>query len=286
MQPFLKWPGGKRRVLPSLRPFFPSSYGTYREGFIGGGAVLLNLSPERASAYDVNVELIKTYQAVRDELDTVVDLLEGHKSQHSKEHFLEVRARDREDGYLDSASDAEVAARMIYLNRTCFNGLYRVNRKNQFNAPMGDYKNPRILDREGLEEVSAYLSENDVTFSDQGYLHCVAQTEPGDFVYLDPPYIPASATASFVSYAKTGFTMDDQIELAKRARDMDADGAYVLLSNSDTDLTRELYDGFILVPIDVTRSISAANASRVKAGELIIVGPRLAETIQEEKKNA
>lgn len=275
LYPFLKWPGGKRRVLRHLRPYYPTEYGTYREGFVGGGAVLFDIAPQQGAIYDVNTELITTYRAIRDDLPRLMELLEEHRLAHTKDYYLEVRAWDRDEDFFANLSDVEVAGRMIYLNRTCFNGLYRVNQKNQFNAHIGDNPNPRVLDKEGLEAVSAYLSGANVAISDRGYEECVAETQPGDFVYLDPPYIPASPTASFVAYSKNRFGLKDQQELAEKARELDERGAYVLLSNSDTELTRELYQGFELVPISVTRSISAVNAGRTKAGELVMVGRTL-----------
>jgi DNA adenine methylase len=277
INPFMKWPGGKRRVLPEIRKYIPESYGTYYEGFLGGGAVLLDLLPEKAVVSDVNVELIEGYQTVRDEKDTLIALLEDHASKNSLDYFLEVRAWDRAEDWLTSSTQVKRTARMIYLNRTCFNGLYRVNSKNQFNAHFGHYKDPKVVDYENLEALSTWLKSADISFNHNGYKENISKAGAGDFAYLDPPYIPVTDTAYFVSYTKNGFDMDDQIELRDTAADIDARGGYVLLSNSDTPQIRELYKDFHIETIRVTRAIGAGAKSRVAVGEVLVLSKHLAE---------
>lgn len=277
IKPFLKWPGGKRRVLPEIRKYVPDSYGTYYEGFLGGGAVLLDLLPEKAVVSDINVELIESYETIRDEKDALIYLLEDHAGKNSLEYFLEVRSWDRAEDWLTASSKVKRTARMIYLNRTCFNGLYRVNRKNQFNAHFGHYKDPKVVDYENLEALSTWLKQADISFNHNGYKENISKAGSGDFVYLDPPYIPVTDTAYFVSYTKTGFDMDDQIALRDTAVEIDDRGGYVLLSNSDTPQIRELYEDFHIETIRVTRAIGAGAKSRVAVGEVLVLSKHLAE---------
>lgn len=277
INPFMKWPGGKRRVLPEIRKYIPENYSTYYEGFLGGGAVLLDLLPQQAVVSDVNVELIEGYETVRDEKETLITLLEDHASKNSLDYFLEVRAWDRADDWLTKSTKVERTARMIYLNRTCFNGLYRVNSKNQFNAHFGHYKDPKVVDYDNLNALSTWLKDAEISFNHNGYKENISKAGAGDFVYLDPPYIPVTETAYFVSYTKNGFDMADQIELRDTAADIDARGGYVLLSNSDTPQIRELYKDFHIETIRVTRAIGAGAKSRVAVGEVLVLSKHLAQ---------
>lgn len=276
VKPFLKWPGGKRRVLPEIKKYIPEQYGTYYEGFIGGGAVLLDLLPVNARVSDVNSELIQSYQTIRDNVTEIIEALEKHAANHSLEHFMAVRALDRNIEGFANIDAVTKTARMIYLNRTCFNGLYRVNSKNQFNSPFGKYENPKIVDRENLTALSAWLKSSNVEFSDQGYKNTISLAGNDDFVYLDPPYIPLTETASFVSYTKDGFDIDDQIALRDMAVEIDDRGGYVLLSNSDTPQIRELYQDFHIEAINVKRSVGASSATRKAVGEVLVLGKKLA----------
>lgn len=276
VKPFLKWPGGKRRVLPEIKKYIPEQYGTYYEGFIGGGAVLLDLLPVNARVSDVNSELIQSYQTIRDNVTEIIEALEKHAANHSLEHFMAVRALDRDIEGFANIDAVTKTARMIYLNRTCFNGLYRVNSKNQFNSPFGKYENPKIVDRENLTALSAWLKSSNVEFSDQGYKNTISLAGNDDFVYLDPPYIPLTDTASFVSYTKDGFDIDDQIALRDMAVEIDDRGGYVLLSNSDTPQIRELYQDFHIEAINVKRSVGASSATRKAVGEVLVLGKKLA----------
>jgi len=280
VKPIMKWPGGKRRVMKDIRRFVPTTYTTYHEPFLGGGAVLFDLAPGKAVVSDINPELVNLYTQVRDNLDAVLSILMVHEAAHSREHYLTIRAADRMADFAQVIPAAR-AARTLYLNRTCFNGLYRVNSKGHFNTPFGDYKNPRIIDREGLTALHRYLNDNDVQLHAEGYdvaLDRVVGTD--NFIYLDPPYLPLSPSSSFVGYAKDGFGLTQQQDLRDRAAALDAAGNYVLLSNSDTPLTRELYTDFIIEPIQVGRSIGASKETRVAVGEVLILGKHLHKTLQ------
>lgn len=276
VKPFLKWPGGKRRVLPEIKKYIPQSYERYYEGFLGGGAVLFDLQPNKASVSDINDELINTYQVIRDKYDALIDVLTVHSTNNSLEYFLDIRAKDRDLNAWGDVSDVEKAARMIYLNRTCFNGIYRVNSKNQFNVPFGKYENPKIVDEDNLKAISSWFKTIDISFSADGYQSTIIKAGMNDFVYLDPPYIPLTNTSSFVSYTKDGFDINDQIELRDLASDINQEGGYVLLSNSDTPQVRELYKDFHIEGISVHRSVGAAAGTRKTVGEVLILGEKLA----------
>jgi DNA adenine methylase len=213
-RPFLKWAGGKQQLLAQYEPYFPTDFRRYFEPFVGGGAVFFHLwSTERlpgaAHLLDNNEELVNTYIAVRDSLDELIYALAVHKGRHCKEYYYEVRNLDRQDIAL---SDVARAARTIYLNKTCYNGLYRVNRKGQFNVPMGSYKNPRILDEDLLAAASIALQG--VRIETRGFRSVVELAQAGDFFYFDPPYDPVSKTASFTGYTAGSFHDADQSDRA------------------------------------------------------------------------
>lgn len=266
-QPFLKWPGGKRRLLPQLRPLLPADVATRRhvEPFAGGAALFFESTNPSARLSDVNENLIVTYTAVRDELDNVVEHLRDLAQHHSERNYYRVRSRYNRKAF---ACGAELAATLIYLNKTCFNGLYRVNRSGHFNVPIGRYKRPTILDLETLQAASVRLRGVELRAGD--FHNCLDDVGPRDFVYLDPPYQPKSKTSSFRAYAANGFTEDDQrklhavfVELARR-------NTQVLLSNSDTPLIRTLYKGWPMTKVRAGRSISSNGAGRGVVTELVI----------------
>lgn len=277
--PVLKWPGGKRRVLPELKKYIPKTYTSYYEPFIGGGAMFFDLSPMIATVSDVNEELINIYKEIQQDPTNLLTELGKHALNHSESYFYQIRALDRDDILYAALSSAEKAARMIYLNRTCFNGLYRVNSKNQFNAPYGKYTNPRIVDAENIQALHDWMSLRKITFSNGDYSSSLKSATAGSFIYLDPPYVPATETASFVSYSKDGFSMENQEALKDLALTLDAAGSFIMLSNSDTPLTRELYKDFIIKPINVSRSVGASASSRNKVGEVIVLGKTLAAAL-------
>ncbi len=261
-RPFLKWAGGKRQLLPELLAQLPAQRRTYHEPFLGGGALFFKLQPDRAVLSDLNERLIRTYRAVRDDVEAVVKAL--RECPNDKDFFLRMRARD-----IDSANDIELAAWFIFLNKTGFNGLYRVNSSGGFNVPMGRYANPKILDTANLRNCSHALQDTGVEC--EGFTAVLDRAVAGDAVYCDPPYVPLSSTASFTAYTKAGFGPQDQVALRDMALALKGRGVTVILSNHDTPEVRELYaDGFELSRIMVARAINSAANKRGGVGELII----------------
>jgi DNA adenine methylase len=277
--PFLKWPGGKRKVLPELRKYIPDTYNSYYEAFLGGGAMLFDIAPQNAVVSDVNAELINTYQTIQDDVDNLIKKLEQHAENNSQDYFYQIRALDRDEKAFAALSKVDKAARMIYLNKTCFNGLHRVSSKNYFNTSYGFYENPPIANKEMLKATSLWMKSRNIQFRHDDFSKVLNNIGSGNFVYLDPPYIPLTATASFTRYAKEGFEMDKQEELRDAAKKLDEEGNFVLLSNSDTPLTRDLYAGFVIKPIMVGRRISAKVSGRADVGEVIILGRTLSDAL-------
>jgi DNA adenine methylase len=269
-RPFLKWAGGKQRLLAQYETLFPASALRYLEPFVGGGAVFFHLwntgwLPERAFLFDHNPELVNAYRVVRDELDPLLDLLALHQARHSRDYYYQVRGLDRGEAAL---SDLERAARTIYLNKTCYNGLYRVNRKGQFNVPIGRYENPRILDADNLRAASAALQG--VQLEVRGFRSLVEIGRAGDFFYFDPPYDPVSKTANFTSYTAGSFRDGDQRALARVFTQLSEAGCLCMLSNSDTDFVRELYQGFRIERVRANRAISRDASGRGAVHEVVV----------------
>lgn len=261
-RPFLKWAGGKRQLLPEIISQLPENRRTYHEPFLGGGALFFKLKPERAVLSDLNLRLVRTYRAVRDDVEGVIKALADCPNE--KDFYLRMRARD-----IDAAGDIELAAWFIFLNKTGFNGLYRVNKKGGFNVPFGSYKNPTICDADNLRACSAVLLGVKILHTD--FRHIEEMTEPRDFVYFDPPYVPISSTSSFTSYTRDGFTMEDQAELRDIARTLKRQRVHVLLSNSSVPAVHALYkDGFELREVYATRAINADATKRGKVAEALI----------------
>ena len=261
MKPIMKWAGGKTQMLKDILPQVPEYSGKYIEPFFGGGALFFALDPENAVIADSNPELINMYVQVANDVDGVVKILRTY--QNTEEMFYAVRALDWMD-----LSKTEAAARTIYLNRTCFNGLYRVNRKGQFNTPFGKYKNPTICDEELLRAVSKQLQKTTIICGD--YLDVLKQYAlPGDFVFLDPPYIPVSEYADFKRYTKEQFYEDDHRNLAEEVKRLQKLGCYVILTNSDHPLVHELYQDFEIQIVDTKRAISSKGNSR-KGKDVIV----------------
>ncbi|MDC4354127.1 Dam family site-specific DNA-(adenine-N6)-methyltransferase [Acinetobacter baumannii] len=260
-KPILKWAGGKTQMLDSILPRFPVSYGKYVEPFFGGGAVFFALQPENAIISDSNPELINLYRTVANDVDTVIDELK--KFENTEEMFYEVRAQKWEN-----LSPAEAAARTIYLNRTCFNGLYRVNKRGQFNVPFGKYKNPKIVDEDNLRAASSLLSKATIICSD--YSEVLENlTCPHDLIFLDPPYIPISEHSDFKRYTKEQFHLEDHEHLAKIYRRLSDKGCNVFLTNSNHPIVQKLYNGFEYEVIQTKRHISCDSQNR--KGEDVIV---------------
>ena len=261
-RPFLKWAGSKRQLMPALLPRVPSSYGTFFEPFVGAGALFFALCPPRAVLADTNARLVRTYRGIRDDVEGVIALLESYP--HDKAFFYRMRDVD-----IDARSDAEVAAWFIYLNKTGYNGLYRVNRANRFNVPFGRHNNPAICDKPKLRACARALAHAELVVAD--FEHAVRGATRGDFVYFDPPYIPLSATSSFTSYTSGGFGDADQRRLRDLALRLKRAGVSVLLSNSSAPLVRELYRAdFEVDEVPATRRVNSDATKRGAIAELII----------------
>jgi len=267
-KPILKWAGGKTQMLDSILPRFPDSYGKYIEPFFGGGAVFFALQPENAIISDSNPELINLYRTVADNVDAVINELQ--KFENIEEMFYEVRAQKWE-----SLSPAEAAARTIYLNRTCFNGLYRVNKKGQFNVPFGKYKNPKIIDESNLRAASNLLSKATILCSDYSEI-LENLTCPNDLVFLDPPYVPISEYSDFKRYTKEQFSLEEHEKLAQIYKILSDKGCHTFLTNSNHPIVKNLYSGFKYEVIQTKRHISCD--SKTRKGEDVIVS-----TISENK---
>ncbi len=263
-KPFVKWAGGKRQLVDVLKRFAPREYNTYIEPFVGGGALLFELMPERAIISDINEELINAYLVIRDKVEELIDSLKRHRN--DKEYFYKVRALNPKE-----LPPVGRASRFIFLNKTCYNGLYRENSKGEFNVPFGRYKNPKIVDEENLRAISEYLRNAHVEIINGDYKHVCRQAKRGDFVYLDPPYYPYSKTASFTKYSRFDFSAKDQEELALVFRELDKKGCKVMLSNSNTGFIKELYREYRIVEVSANRFINCKPERRKKAKLEILV---------------
>ncbi|WP_374018352.1 DNA adenine methylase [Paenibacillus thiaminolyticus] len=272
LKPILKWAGGKRQLLPDIRRRLPRldwSQAAYYEPFIGGAALLFDLMPPRACINDVNGELINLYETIRREPEALIDALRVHRNEES--YYYEVRSWDRnleEYAKLDAITRA---ARLVYLNRTCYNGLYRVNTKGQNNVPFGRYKQPDIVQEETIRALASYFQAADIAMTVGDFERAVESAQAGDFVYFDPPYDVLTKTAAFTSYAKDGFGRDEQLRLANLFRELDGRGVYVMLSNHATDYIRELYEGFPLHIVQARRNINSKATARGAVDEVLVM---------------
>jgi len=261
-KPFIKWAGGKRKLVPHLLRYVPQHIRAYHEPFVGGGALFYELKPSVAYLTDANERLVRTYRGVRDDVDGVIHRLGAYP--HDQEFYLKFRRKD-----VDVGRDADVAAWLIYLNKTGFNGLYRVNRKNEFNVPFGSHTNPTICDEENLRACARLLRRTDVALDD--FTGVLKRARRGDFVYFDPPYMPLSVSSSFVSYTKGGFGPEDHRRLRDVALALKRKGVTVLLSNSSHPLIRELYaEHFIIEEVMAARAINSRADRRGPVRELLI----------------
>lgn len=255
-KPFVKWVGGKRSVLNELLYRVPKKFTSYNECFVGGGALFFALKPRKANLSDINPHLMQSYQALRDNVESVIAELKRHKKLHNKSHFLKIRK------LLSSEIDAvKLAAHLIYLNKTCYNGLYRVNKAGEFNAPLGSYENPSILDEENLRKVSETLQG--VAIKEASFENIKVQKNA--FYYLDPPYHQA-----YNSYSAWRFDEEEHEKLAEKCHEIDNNGGYFLLSNSNTDFVRDIYRDFITDEIMAGRYVSCKSNQRGRQRELLI----------------
>jgi len=260
--PIVKWAGGKRQLLPVIEQNLPKTFARYFEPFVGGGAVLFHLQPENALVNDVNEELINLYRVIKENIDALIETLKNHKNEEA--WFYEVRNQDRDNAYRRKSS-VERAARIHYLNKTCYNGLYRVNSAGQFNAPFGRYKNPNIVNEKNLRAVHHYLNTNKIEILNIDFSAALKPAQKGDFVYLDPPYDPVSESANFTGYSKMGFGRPEQERLKKTCDDLHKRGVHFLLSNSATAFIKELYTSY---DIQIVRAKRAVNSKGDKRGEV------------------
>ena len=266
--PVVKWVGGKTRLLPELLSRMPERFGRYYEPFAGGAALFFRTAPRRAVLNDSNTDLIALYTALQTDVAQVIRRLQQHRERHDERHYYQMRQSWNE--HHAQWSDAERAAAFIYLNKTCFNGLWRVNRSGDFNVPIGRYTDPPICVPETLRAAHAVLSRAELRNVD--YQQAVADAQKGDFVYFDPPYDPVTPTANFTSYSAVGFGPDDQRELADCARRLVAKGCFVMLSNSDTPFVRSIYKGFRIDRVKCPRAINSNAAKRGDVDEVLAVG--------------
>lgn len=270
-KPFVKWVGGKRQLLAQFRRLnlyppekFDIRTGRYFEPFVGGGAVFFDLLPEKGFLSDLNKELVTTYNVIKSNVEGLIVSLKKHKT--DKEYFLNIRAKDSK-----TLNDLAVASRFIFLNRTCFNGLYRVNSKGGFNVPYGKYANPLICDETNLRKVSKSLQNIEVKHQD--YKGVLKTAKKGDFVYFDPPYYPVSKTASFTSYTAEAFLDKEQIELRDTVLELNKRGCFVMLSNSDTPFINEIYSGLKGIrvnKVEAGRAINSKGSGRGKITEVLV----------------
>jgi len=265
-KPFVKWVGGKRQLLRQFRDMglyppdgFNPITNTYFEPFVGGGAVFFDLLPRKAELSDLNSELVTTYNVIKNDVEGLIKSLKKHK--YEKEYYLKVRAKDPK-----TLPDIDVASRFIFLNRTCFNGMYRVNSKGGFNVPFGKYTNPMICDEDNLNKVSKALQK--VTIKNQDYKVVLSKAKKGDFVYFDPPYHPVSKTASFTSYTANSFLEKEQTELRDTFVELHKRGCYVMLSNSCTPFINELYTKIKGVKVSKVAAGRAINSNATKRGKI------------------
>lgn len=264
-RPFLKWAGGKRQLLSELVARVPDSYATYYEPFVGGGALFFRLQPQKAYLSDLNPELINAYQVVKCDVDKLIRQLKRHP--YDEEYFYEIRNVDRTKAF-DRWSSVRRAGRLIYLNKTCFNGLYRVNSKGHFNAPFGRYVSPLICDPDNLKACSAALKKARLEVASYAAIEKIIR--PNDFVYFDPPYAPINGTSYFTDYSKEGFDTRMQTELRDLCVRLDRRGIKFMVSNSDVGLINDLYNGFKIEKVFASRAINSNGAKRGKITELII----------------
>lgn len=268
VMPVVKWVGGKRQLLDEINKYIPKKFNTYYEPFFGGGAVLFYLQPKKAVINDLNMDLITTYRVIKDKPNELISELKKHKN--TADYFYELRNLDLDSEKYKKLTDVEKAARLIYLNKTCFNGLFRVNSSGHFNTPFGNYKNPNIVNEPVIKAVNSYFKNNGITITNDDYAVILQNVKAGDFVYLDPPYDPVSDTSSFTGYNAGGFTRKNQKELRDVCIELDKKGVKFLLSNSATSYIKEIYDAslFKVLKVEIVKAKRNINSNGNKRGEV------------------
>ena len=265
--PVLKWVGGKRQLFDEIKKYIPE-YKTYYEPFLGGGAVFFGLQPESAVVNDINTSLMCVYQVIRDHTDELIEELKQHKNE--ADYFYKIRNWDRDKEAYDRKSDIQKASRIIYLNKTCFNGLFSVNRAGEFNAPFGRYKNPGIVNEKVLRAMAGYLRQPGITLMNTDFEKALRGVQKGDFVYFDPPYDPVSDSANFTGYDKRGFDREEQKRLKLLCDVLNKKGTKFLLSNSATDFIFDLYKEYTIKTIKAKRSVNSRADRRGEVDEVLI----------------
>lgn len=262
-RPFLKWAGGKGRLLSQYAPYLPQQFATYYEPFCGGGAVFFHLAPHRAVLSDINPEIINVYICVRDAVEAVIALLQEHAAAHTREYYYTVRDYD-----VAELSPVARAARLIYLNRTCYNGLYRENAKGIFNVPMGAYTHPNICQKETLRSASDALQSTQITHA--SFDHVLNSATSDDLVYFDPPYHPRNQTSNFTQYSRFAFQEAEQRHLQDVFGMLAKRGIRAMVSNSDTELIHEIYQGYRIITVEARRAINVQREGRGKINEVLV----------------
>lgn len=273
IKPFVKWAGGKRQLIPQIKKYMPKNFGRYYEPFVGGGALFFDLRYRKSTINDFNSELINTYKIIRDSPNQLIKDLKVHEANNSSEYYYEIRSWDR-DGTIDNKTDVERAARFIFLNKTGFNGLFRVNSQNQINTPYGRYKNPAIVNESVLMAVSKFLNNQQIKILNGDFADAVNSSRKGDFVYFDPPYAPmVTDKQSFVGYTLNGFGPEEQERLRDLVDALTVKGVKVMLSNSSVPYIHDLYSQYkyTTVVVPASRSINSKATGRGKVDEVLIM---------------
>ena len=266
--PVVKWVGGKRQLLDDITPLLPKRINSYCEPFLGGGAVLFSVQPSKAIVNDLNSDLMLVYKVIRDDVEALIASLKKHEN--NPDYFYKIRDMDRNKRIYQSMSNIDKASRILYLNKTCFNGLFRVNSSGEFNSPFGNYKNPNIINEPVLRAVNKYFSLNNITFYNEDFSETLKRVSKSCFVYLDPPYDPVSDTSSFTGYNKGGFDKKEQIRLKECCDELNQRGVKFMLSNSATTFIKELYKEYNITIVEARRSINADATKRGVVEEVLI----------------
>lgn len=269
--PVLKWVGGKRQLLPEIKKYTPKKYNTYFEPFVGGGAVLFELQPKKAVINDINRELIDLYSVIQNNVEELINTLSNSNLySNTSECYYKVRELDREPQKYNKMNAIERAARILYLNKTCYNGLYRVNSMGEFNSPFGSYKNPNIVNEITLKAVNKYFNDSKIQFLKTDFEKAVKNAKKDDFIYFDPPYAPISKTSNFTGYNESGFGENEQKRLKDLCDRLNKNGVKFLLSNSDCEFIRDLYKDYKIVTIKAKRAINSNGNNRGAISEVLI----------------
>jgi len=267
--PVVKWVGGKRQVIDQITKYVPKTFSAYYEPFLGGGAVLFELQPKKAVVNDINSELINLYEVIKDNVEKLIEDLKQHRNE--EDYFYTIRDLDRDKDRYNRLTPVQKASRTIYLNKTCYNGLFRVNKAGEFNAPFGNYKNPNIVNEVTLRAVSNYFNKAKITFTCKDFEEVLKGAGKGAFVYLDPPYDPVSDTASFTGYDKGGFDRDEQMRLKKTCDKLNQKGIKFLLSNSATGFIKDFYKDYRIEVIRAKRPINSKADKRGEIDEVLVM---------------